>query len=105
MFWVRSVIDHVLRPAQCPLRGGRTVEIPEVWRGVHGVDRLSPIAGEHLQRPRQLGDVERGLRRRADQVAGCADLVGAVVQHAEPARPRPRHRQARAPTASAPRAA
>src|SRR3954465_13053352 len=30
MFWVRSVIDHVLRPAQCPLRRGRTVEIPEV---------------------------------------------------------------------------
>src|SRR5215208_2911969 len=93
MFWVRSVIYHVLRPTQCPLGGGLTVEIPELRSVVQGVHRLTGTTTEYLQRPRQLRDVERRLRRRADQVTRCADLKRAVVEHPESAWPRTRHRQ------------
>ncbi len=90
---MRGVVDQVLGPVLRPVGGRRTVEHPEVRRPIHGVHRLARSPGEGVERLRQVGDVERADGRIADQVAGGADLVGAVVEFAEAAGPRAGHGQ------------
>ena len=86
---------RLLRPVQRPLRGGLAVEIPELA----GCCTARAPAGPPP--PLRISSVSAGCAienascgRGADQVARAADLVGAVVERAEAAGARARHRQA-----------